>query len=327
MCHSPPDGEMLTLDGGGGGAAALNAVFVDLSGPTLKPVARASWDLAFYNGDKFRVMINHINEASAMMTHKTNMNRVKLSDIQIPNLSIVKGNGSVKLIDDSSGDLDKTVIKEISASESASEDDNKVYIVCSGGDPVVDNVTKIHVLRHSDKGYTVQYAKINDDHYKTLVVEKNTTHHFTYVSFDKGIVVNIEPAKKDWDFVWTRSTYHTKHGDSVIPYIFSDFVMINHLGGVQVAEVLTSTMAYNDFKEANLSTLNFSSDRTAIGAKWRITKPSSHKETIGVRADRFYVIKDAAGNIYKLKFLSFHEKDGGVRGKPKLMYALVKQGN
>lgn len=54
----------------------------------------------------------------------------------------------MSLIDDSSGDLDKTVIKEISASE----DDNKVYIVCSGGDPVVDNVTKIRVLRHSDKG-------------------------------------------------------------------------------------------------------------------------------------------------------------------------------
>ncbi len=161
----------------------------------------------------------------------------------------------MSLIDDSSGELDKTVIKEISASE----DDNKVYIVCSGGDPIVDNVTKIRVLRHSDKWYTVQYAKINDDNYKTLVIEKNTTHHFTYVSFDKGIV-NIEPAKKDWDFIWTRSTYHRNNRDSFIPYVFSDFVMINHLGGVQVAEVLTSTVAYNDFKEANLNTLNFSSD-------------------------------------------------------------------
>ena len=55
--------------------------------------------------------------------------------------------------------------------------------------------------------------------------------------------------------------------------------------------------------------------------------PSSLRETIGVRADRFYVIQDGARNIYKLKFLSFHEKVRGIRGKPKLMYALVKQGN
>ena len=87
---------MLTLDGGGGGAAALNAVFVDLSGPTLKPVARASWDLAFYNRNKFCVMINHMTGASAMMTHKTDLNSVKPSDIHLSDLAIGQGKGTIE---------------------------------------------------------------------------------------------------------------------------------------------------------------------------------------------------------------------------------------
>ncbi len=44
-----------------------------------------------------------------------------------------------------------------------------------------------------------------------------------------------------------------------------------------------------------------------------------------MKTDRFYVIKDAAGNVYKLRFISFHASDGGVRGYPKIEYKLGKE--
>jgi len=87
---------MPMLDGGGGGAADFNAVFIGLSGPTLNPVARASWDLAFYNGDKFRIMINHMTGTSAMMTHKTDLNSVKPSEIHLSDLALGQGKGTIE---------------------------------------------------------------------------------------------------------------------------------------------------------------------------------------------------------------------------------------
>lgn len=177
-------------------------------------MAHASWDLAFYNVGKFRIMINHMTGESTMMTYKTDLNSVKPSEIHISDLAVGQGKGTLSLIDDWSGDLDKTVIKEISASENA----NKVHIVSSGGAHIANNLMKVRVLRHPNGWYTVQYTKINDANFKTLVVDKNTTHHFTYVSFDTGIV-NIEPAKKDRDCVWNQSIYRTNYGGSCVPQI------------------------------------------------------------------------------------------------------------
>ncbi|WP_255157753.1 HmuY family protein [Siphonobacter sp. BAB-5385] len=46
-----------------------------------------------------------------------------------------------------------------------------------------------------------------------------------------------------------------------------------------------------------------------------------------MKTDRFYVIKDAAGNVYKLKFINYTSTDGGERGYPNIEYKLVKKGS
>jgi hypothetical protein len=109
-----------------------------------------------------------------------------------------------------------------------------------------------------------------------------------------------------------------------IPYGFADLVFTNQHAGTSAVEVLTSTVSYDNFGEADAATLTFSSDRNVIGSNWRVTSPST---SAGVKTDRFYAIKDAAGNVYKLKFISFHPNDGGVRGNPQIVYTLVKKGS
>jgi hypothetical protein len=60
-----------------------------------------------------------------------------------------------------------------------------------------------------------------------------------------------------------------------------------------------------------------------IGSKWRTTAPGG---TTGIKRDRFYVVKDPLGNVYKLKFVSMGlGADGGERGKPVVEYKLVKK--
>lgn len=308
-------GSALTLDGGEGASAAVNSVYVDLSGNAQTSVKRNSWDLGFYNGDDFRVILNNAAAASVVAVNKTDINAVTAADVTMANLELGFGKGTFNVFDDVSGDLTKTAIPQISATESS----NVVYVINRAGGAGVTaapaDLVKIRVLR-APNGYTLQYAKLTESTFKTVTITKNTATNFNFLNFDTGALVNVEPTKDRWDFVWTYSIYYT----GTTPYAFSDLVFTNYLNNTQVAEVLTSSVTYAAYAEANVATTTFVAGRNTIGSNWRATTG-----TVGVKTDRFYVVKDAAGNVYKLKFVSFTTQDGGTRGYPKIEYALVKK--
>ncbi|WP_315819999.1 hypothetical protein [Paraflavitalea speifideaquila] len=80
----------------------------------------------------------------------------------------------------------------------------------------------------------------------------------------------MEPVKANWDIVWTVTTYKAS---PTIPYAYSDYVYINYLGGVQAAEVLTSTVSFDAYAEANIPATSFSGNKVVIGGNWRNTQP------------------------------------------------------
>ncbi|MFT3827703.1 MAG: HmuY family protein [Chitinophagaceae bacterium] len=313
----PSDGTTLTLNGGAGGANAENTVFVDFSKDEQDSVKRVAWDLGFYcSSTDFRVKINNTTAATAKAINKTDLTLVTTSDTVgfSASLALGQGAGTMDIIDDVDGDITKTVIAAISATDS----DNKVYILklSNGMVSPAKDWYKIRILRNGT-GYKLQYAKLSETTVKTIDIAKDASYNFKYVSLDKGAAVSVEPAKADWDIEWTLTTYKAS---ATIPYTFSDYVYINYLGGVTAAEVLTSTVTYDNYVEANITTTTFSNSKVVIGGNWRATTG-----TIGVKTDRFYVVKDPAGNVYKLKFVSFHANDGGVRGMPVIEYKLVKK--
>lgn len=303
------------------GASALNSVFVDFSNNQQIPVARNSWDLGFFAGNEFRVILNNTTSATARVLNKTDLAAVTAADtIPAASWSLGFTEESFALIDDVEGDLSKTLIAEIAANDN----DNKVYILNpgTGGGVAARPWYKIRIIRKGSNGYTLQYAGITETTFKTLDIEKDASYNFNYVSLGTtASAVSVEPAKDKWDIKWSFQMSKTASGSSFIPYAFSDLVITNTNGGVQAAEILTESVSYENFSESNLSAVTLSSDAFTIGANWRATTG-----TIGVKTDRFYVIKDAAGNVYKLKFINFHASDGGERGKPKLEFKLVKKG-
>ena len=212
-----------------------------------------------------------------------------------------------------------TVIAAVSATEA----DNKVYIInrgVGGGTPKKDMI-KVRILRNGTN-YTLQYAGLTETTFKTVSITKDPTRNFSFFSITNNAIVDVEPTKAKWDIVWSGGIFQTVlSATEIAPYYFSDQVYINHLAGVSAAEVLTSAVTYDAFAEANIASQTFLTNRSAIGSKWRATTG-----TIGVKTDRFYVVKDAAGNVYKLKFLNFHSADGGERGYPNIDYKLVKKG-
>lgn len=308
-------GTRIQLEGGTGGASAVNSVFLDLSANKQTSVTRTSWDLGFYSGNEFRVILNNTTAATTIKVDKTDIASVSSADIDANNLKIGQGQGNFSIIDGVSGDIATTAIAEISATDA----DNKVYVInrASGSGNVADvaDLYKVRILR-KNSGYTLQYAKLNETTFKSVDIAKQPGVNFTAFSFGTNTTVSVEPVKEKWDIVWGYSIYFT----GAIPYAFSDLVFINHLAGVSAAEVLTSTVSYDAYAESNVASTAFKAERNVIGSNWRATTG-----TVGVKTDRFYVIKDGAGNVYKLKFVSFTTQDGGERGKPVIEYALVKK--
>ncbi|WP_118196399.1 HmuY family protein [Albibacterium indicum] len=332
----PSDGTELTLDGGEGGSSAANTVFVDLSADKQSSVKRTSWNLGFYNGSQFRVVLNNTAGASAVQVNKADLNAVSESDVNLDDLAIALGSpNAFDNIDDLTGDLSKTLIPEISATA----DNNKVFVVnpvggSHGAVITADDLYKIRILREGND-YVLQYAKLNDTDFSSLTVKKDEGYNFNYVSFTEG-PLTVEPLKAEWDFQWTWSLYagSMPNGDSY-PYGYSDMVFINHHAGVSAAEIVfedaegasTGEPTYEDFAEADLAGVSFANTRGVIASSWRKTTGTP----LGAQPDRFYLIKDGTGNVYKLRFISMGAgdppTDGGKRGYPELEYKLVVRGN
>ncbi|MBX2965818.1 MAG: HmuY family protein [Cyclobacteriaceae bacterium] len=320
----------------GGGATFPNKVFIDLSANRQTAVARTTWDLGFYTGDDFRVILNSSNTMLVYALDKTDLNAVTNTDTavlrnRLSSEAIFAAITSppapewvadaINWIDDPAGDLTKTAIAQVSATAS----ENKVYIVNRGTGPGTPGAAlgwkKIRVIRNGN-GYTLQHADINATTFSEIQIQKNSAYEFQYVSFASGAVV-VEPERTRWDIAWTGFNNSTNFGTGPIPYYFQDIILQNRVG-VQTVQVLTATKSYETFAEADLDGLDFGvQTQIKIGADWRSgggpgTPPA-------VRTDRFYVIKDADGNYYKLKFTAL--TTDGERGRPVIEYKLVKQGS
>jgi len=315
-------GAVIEMDGGG--LTYGNKVFVDLSGNKQTAVNRTKWDLGFYTGsDDFRVILNSSTGMMAKLLNKTDLSAVTTIDTVglAGEMAFNYSPVALPYIDYPTGDLTKTAIKAVAANAA----ENPVYIINRGfkvGSSTADRGwKKIRIIRNATGGYTLQHADIAATTFASVDVPKDANYFFKYISFESG-AADVEPEAKKWDLAWTFFTNTTPLGPGVdIPYTYQDMILQNR--NVQIDTVFTSTRTYADFKEADLGGVTFVSSQIAIGADWRAGGGPSSAPS--VRSDRFYVIKDGDGNIYKLRFLSL-TKDG-VRGYPSFEYALVKKGS
>ncbi|MBE0391068.1 hypothetical protein BJQ96_00898 [Flavobacterium sp. PL0002] len=326
-----------TLQPNVGGPNEPNQVYLDLSTAKMDVVDRASWDFGFSSGSDFRVVIN-----GAL---KMAVKQLATSDISLPqeiNSAVTVGAGTTAssngYVDNPTGVLQGdgaglgTAIAEISATEA----DNKVYLVNLGyavstETPVVGSVSvdgiargwkKVRILRNGT-GYKIQYADLTATTFEEKIIAKDANFNFSFFSLITEKNVAVEPLKTKWDLNFTIFTNYVNFG-SEVTYGYSDFIVSNTNGGTKVYQVLEADGgSYLAFAKANVVEDNFvfsSTDQRVIGSSWRSgggpgTLPS-------IKTDRFYVVKDAADNYYKIKFLSM-TNDAGERGNPILEYAIL----
>lgn len=327
-----------TLKTSVGGPNQPNQLYLDLSAAETKSVNRASWDLGFSSGSEFRVIING---SLKMAVKKLATSDITLSQVADANVSVGAGEtlASNGYVDNPTGVLAGagagigTAIAEISATDA----DNKVYLVNLGfaistttpgvGSVSVDGEArgwkKVRILR-SGNGYKIQYADLTSTTFTEKTISKDADFNFSFFSLVSGNTVSVEPAKAKWDLNFTTFTNYLNMGSGEVTYGYADFITTNSKGGTQVYQVLTSVKTYEAFAKADVVEANFTvsaTDQRVIGANWR--NGGGPTSLPSIRTDRFYVVKDAAGNYYKVKFLAM-TNDAGLRGNTTLEYAILK---
>lgn len=311
------------ITGTGGGATYGNKVFFDLSANSQTPVERTKWDLGFYTGAEFNVILNSSTAMMATPINKTDLNAVSAADTAGLGQTLIFNQleptpTALAYIDYPTGDLTKTAIKPVSATL----EENKVYIVNRGtgiGSPAPQRGwKKIRVLRNATGGYTLQHADIGATTFTSIDIAKDAAYFFNYISFENG-AVEVEPKKEKWDIAWAYFSNVTNFGAGEVPYLFQDFVIQNR--DVQISKVLNATKPFDDFGEADIAGLTFNSNQNGIGSDWRAGGGPGVEPA--VRADRYYIIKDGDGNYYKVKFTGMTQLL--VRGYPAFKSVLIKK--
>lgn len=327
-----------TLQPAVGGANQPNQVYVDLSTGESKAVNRASWDFGFSTGSDFRVIING---SVKMAVKKSETSDITLTQTSDANVTVGAGTSPASngYVDNPTGVLAGvgagigTAIAEISATDA----DNKVYLVNLGlavsttapatGSVSVDGDArgwkKVRILRNGN-GYKIQYADLASATFTEKTISKDAAYNFSFFSLTSGNTVTVEPEKVKWDLNFTTFTNYLPDVTGVT-YGYSDFIVSNRIGGTLVYQVLIADGgAYADFTKAKVDETKFTAsatDQRIIGASWR--NGGGQGVLPSIRTDRFYVVKDVAGNYYKVKFLTL-TNDAGVRGNSAFEYAILK---
>lgn len=310
-----------TMEINGGGAEFPNQAYIDLSKLTQTVVDKYSWDLGFYSeADQFYVRLNSSAAVMARPLDASDLNAISAQDtvgfafeMTVPPPNFDSSIGSSSWVDTPDGSLATTAFGEISSMDS----DNKVFIIKRDG---ADRPwKKVRVLR-SASGYTVQYAAIDATEFTTVEVSKDPTYNFVTFDFEEGIV-NAEPQKDSWDIMYSTYTEILSLGPGAsIPYLFSDFVLLN-TGSTSVSMVMISDIAYENFSAADISSLTFETAKDALGENWR--QGGGPGQAPSLYADRYFIVEDGEGHHYKLKFTQLLDGNG-ERGNPTFELALVQ---
>ncbi|WBL22160.1 HmuY family protein [Zunongwangia sp. HRR-M8] len=295
--------------------------------------------------------VNDDTELSAPMTLKFLNQGFQPTEVTVSTLSELKegipvgyhmyGNleNNITFTDDSTGDLDKTAIGDIATTEAEAE----VFVVSLGAE--IPPASEDGSLNHTgeDRGfykikvfmnnndYVLQYAPLSSDTHKEVVITKDEAYNFNAFSLENDTEVEVEPGVGNWDLNYTSVySYYGDYKGMIAGITYSDYVLHNTLNGVGVYMVLTEEPAeeeggapvptdepsYDEFTLDDVQENEFVyDDRALIASEWR-----SNSE--GALSDRYYIVKDADGNFYKLQFTALFNTDG-ERGYPQIRYDLL----
>lgn len=270
------------------------------NGNTIKKEVR-NWDLAFASGaDERYITLNGGNEVQAYLTHDTILGK-SYSDPEPNDWQW----------DNPNGDPDSTAIG-CWYDPTTGKSKGEVYLLGigqGGKGPVFQMV----VLSADSEEYRVRIWSKTTGGGKDFVITKNKASNFTYFSLRDLAVTDIEPPSTEWDIVFTKYRYVYYDMVPITPYYVCGALL--NRNKCKVVEVRNRSFEAMDKTAA--SNLVFTRKVDEIGYDWKLFDLAALRYT--VRPNQFFVVQDADGFLYKLKFVDFYD-GGGQKGFPTFLY-------
>ena len=263
-------------------------IWFDLgSGAVVSENARADWDLAFESStDGWRVMLNGARLMTAW--------NIGPMDITLAHDTVGMYEG--RRIDAPSGDRDSTAVGDW-----RNADD--VYIIDLGysANGLLLGQRKVRFLSVDPSAFTFESTALDGSDHRTASLTKDPARGSTYFSFTNG-AVTIEPQLGTWDLLFTQYTH--QFYDPYLPYL---------VNGVLVDDARTRVARITDRDFAAIALTDtlafpFEQRRNTIGYDWKYYSFETSSYT--VVPDLSYIVQDAEGYFYKLRFLEFYGPQG-----------------
>jgi hypothetical protein len=150
---------------------------------------------------------------------------------------------------------------------------------------------KIWIRNKTVGTWNISFANIDgtDSIGLSLASATYSTKNFVYVSLVTGAVVDREPAKANWDFVYTRYLPNIPGYPTVTGILTKEGVLTSEVKGV---DEITSTLA---------DTTPFSNNISEIGSDWKSFNGSSY----ATKDSLSYFMKTDDGTFWKVVFTGF----------------------
>jgi hypothetical protein len=263
--------------------------------------SRFDYDLAFdCNSSKFGIWLNGAKLMMATKTNKTNMNEVSADDTLQTNWRVEFGYGT-----EDSAAIGRWGFYPTS--------DKKVYLINLGNDKNGNGLgfRKFQVLDYTT-GYNIAYSNIDGSGYRQVFVPKDNDRQFVFYSMINHVARNLEPAKDNWDLVFTM--YSTYFYAEKLPYIVNGVLTNNER---TKAYLMDSVTDYNNITIDDVQLERFNNKRDGIGFEWKVYDLGEYY----INSKKNYIIQ-SDGRFFKLRLIDFY-KDG-ERGFPTFAYEELK---
>lgn len=142
-------------------------------------------------------------------------------------------------------------------------------------------------------------------------ISKDPNYNLVYFSFTKNKRMDIEPRKFDWDLQFTQ--YMFTFFDPYTPYIVTGVL----LNPYHTLAAVDSTTGFSRIDRALAQNMKLKNNPDVIGYNWKGFSLSD--QSYSINSHYTYVIRDAKGFYYKLRFIGFFDAVGR-RGFPKFEY-------
>ena len=160
---------------------------------------------------------------------------------------------------------------------------------------------KIQFLEVNKQFYRFQYANLDGSDRKEETIERDPTYNFQTYSFISQGIYQVEPPKEDYDLCFT--TYTHLFYDPYLPYLVNGVLMNWH----STAAWSDTTYSFEEIDRSLAQSLLLDDQQDIIGYDWKTFSFANNGFTIDPR--KVYVIQDAEGFLFKLRFTDFYNED------------------